>query len=98
MPALNQALTRLIHPQGTERAKVTTMPIQLHEENGGRLINVQVSGKLEKADYEQFVPEFERLARQHGMAIFCKPFLKAEVRYFDHAATAVARSWLGEAW
>ena len=42
------------------------MPIQLNEENGGKLINVRVSGKLEKADYEHFVPEFERLARQHG--------------------------------
>jgi hypothetical protein len=32
---------------------------------------------------------------QHGMAIFCKPFIKAEIRYFDHAA-ADARIWLGE--
>lgn len=32
---------------------------------------------------------------QHGMAIFCKSFIKAEVRYFDHAA-AEARTWLGE--
>jgi SpoIIAA-like len=119
------------------------MPIQLNEENGGKLINVHVSGKLEKADYEHFVPEFERLARQHGklrvlfdmtgfhgweasaawedfkfgmkhmsdieriamvgekrwqhgMAIFCKPFIKAEVRYFDHAAAAEARIWLGD--
>ncbi len=30
------------------------MPIQLNEENGGKLINVHVSGKLEKADYEYF--------------------------------------------
>jgi SpoIIAA-like len=119
------------------------MPIQLKEENAGKLINVQVSGKLEKADHEHFVPEFERLARQHGklrmlfdmtgfhgweasaawedfmlgtkhlsdieriamvgekrwqhgMAIFCKPFIKAEVHYFDRAAAAEARIWLGE--
>ena len=119
------------------------MPIKLNEENGGKLVNVHVSGKLEKADYENFVPEFDRLARQHGklrvlfdmtdfhgwqasaawedlkfgmkhlsdieriamvgekrwqhgMAIFCKPFIKAEVRYFDHAATGEARTWLGE--
>jgi hypothetical protein len=38
------------------------MPIKLNEEDGGKLINVQVSGKLEKADYEHFEPEFERLA------------------------------------
>lgn len=34
---------------------------------------------------------------QHGMAIFCKPFTKARVRYFDHAKTAEARKWLSEA-
>ncbi len=119
------------------------MPIQLHEENGGKLINVQVSGKLKKADYENFVPEFERLtlhhrklrvlfdmtgfhgweARaawedfkfgkkhlidieqiamvgekrwQHAMAIFCKPFIKAEIRYFDQAGAAEARNWLSK--
>jgi hypothetical protein len=37
------------------------MPIQLHEENDGKLLAVHVSGKLVKADYEHFVPEFERL-------------------------------------
>jgi hypothetical protein len=117
------------------------MPIQLFEENGGKLISVQVSGTLEKADYDHFVPEFERLARQHGklrvlfdmtgfhgweasaawedfkfgmkhladieriamvgekrwqhgMAIFCKPFIKAEVHYFDQVACADAKIWL----
>src|ERR1035438_9327998 len=42
------------------------MPIQLNEENGGKMLAVHVSGKLAKADYEHFVPEFERLVRQHG--------------------------------
>jgi hypothetical protein len=42
------------------------MPIQLHEENGGKVLVIHVSGKLAKADYEHFVPEFERLVRQHG--------------------------------
>ena len=42
------------------------MPIQLNEENGGKILVVHVSGKLVKADYEHFVPEFERLVRQHG--------------------------------
>ena len=118
------------------------MPIQLNEENGGKVLVVHVSGKLVKADYEHFVPEFERLIRQHGklcllfdmtgfhgweasaawedfkfgiehfadierlamvgekqwqqgMAIFCKPFTKAMVRYFDHADAAEAQKWLG---
>jgi hypothetical protein len=47
--------------------------------------------------------DIERLAMvgeekwQHGMAIFCKPFTRATVRYFDHANAAEARKWLGEA-
>jgi hypothetical protein len=31
------------------------------------------------------------------MAAFYKPFMKATVRYFDHADDAEARKWLGEA-
>lgn len=42
------------------------MPIQLNEENGGKILLVHVSGKLAKADYLHFVPEFERLVKQHG--------------------------------
>ncbi len=42
------------------------MPIQLNEENGGKILAVRVSGKLVKADYEYCVPKFERLLRQHG--------------------------------
>jgi hypothetical protein len=118
------------------------MPIQLDEDHsGGKVLVARVSGKLAKADYEHFVPEFERLVRQHGsvrvlfdmtgfhgwdigalwedlkfdlthfadierlamvgenkwqhgMATFCKPFTKATIRYFDHAAAAEARQWL----
>jgi hypothetical protein len=42
------------------------MPIQLNEGNGGKRLAVRVSGKLAAANYEHFVPEFERLVRQHG--------------------------------
>jgi hypothetical protein len=42
------------------------MSIQVKEENGGKTLVVHVSGKLSKADYEQFTPEFERLVRLHG--------------------------------
>ena len=119
------------------------MALQLSEEDGGKLLVVHVSEKLVKADYEHFVPEFERLVQLHGklcvlfdmtnfhgwtagalwedtkfamhhfrdinrlavvgetkwqegMATFCKPFTKATIRYFDHAATAEARTWLNE--
>jgi hypothetical protein len=119
------------------------MPIQVNEENGGKMLAIHVSGKLEKEDYQHFVPEFERLIGQHGklrvlfdmndfhgweasaawedfkfgmkhfsdierlamigeakwqhgMAIFCKPFTKATVRYFDRVDGSEARKWLGE--
>jgi hypothetical protein len=42
------------------------MPIQLNEENSGKVLAIHVSGKLVKADYGHFVPEFERRVRQHG--------------------------------
>lgn len=119
------------------------MPIQIQEEDGGKVITIHVSGKLEKSDYEHFVPEFARLVGEHeklrvmfdmsdfhgwevsaawedfkfgvehfsdierlamvgekkwqqGMATFCKPFTRAAVRYFDHAAAAEARKWLSD--
>jgi stage II sporulation SpoAA-like protein len=42
------------------------MPIQLNEENGGKTLVIHISGKVIKADYKPFVPEFERLLQQHG--------------------------------
>jgi len=42
------------------------MPIQFNEENGGKVLVIHISGKLVKADYEHFVPEFERLVLLHG--------------------------------
>jgi hypothetical protein len=120
------------------------MSIQVNEENGGNVLVLHVSGKLVAEDYEQFVPEFERLARQHGkirllfdvtdfpgwnagalwedtrfandqffdiaklamvgertcqrgMAMFCRPFTRATIRYFDQADARMARPWLDKA-
>lgn len=42
------------------------MAIQLTETNGGRELDVRATGKLTHADYEHFVPEFERLLKIHG--------------------------------
>jgi hypothetical protein len=42
------------------------MPIQLTEKNGGKVMEVKVSDKLVHEDYQHFVPEFERLVKQHG--------------------------------
>ena len=42
------------------------MPIRINEENGGKMLIIHVSGKLEKADYENFMPAFNQLVRQLG--------------------------------
>jgi hypothetical protein len=116
------------------------MAIELKEENGGKVLDMRVSGKLVKDDYEHFVPAVERLIQQHGkirvllemtdfhgwdakalwedlkfdlkhfsdiervamvgdkrwqkgMAVFCRPFTTAKVRYFDHSQLSEARQW-----
>ena len=118
--------------------------VTLSETNGGKVLEIQLTGKLAKEDYEQLVPAVERLVKehgririlvemrdfhgwttgalwedlkfdakhfkdiervamvgetkwQHGMAIFCKPFTTAKVRYFDGPATDQAREWLAAA-
>jgi len=42
------------------------MAIVLTETQGGRTLEVRVSGKLAHEDYQIFVPEFERLVKLHG--------------------------------
>ena len=42
------------------------MGIQLTEKRGGKVLEVQVSGKLAHEDYLHFVPKFEQLIKQHG--------------------------------
>jgi hypothetical protein len=52
-----------------------------------------------KFDFKHF-SHLEKLALvgetkwEHGMAVFCKPFTTAKIRYFDHAKEAEARAWL----
>jgi hypothetical protein len=119
------------------------MSVQLAETANGRIVEVNVTGKLGHEDYERFVPEIERLmarhgrirvlvqlhdfhgwsagalwddirfdarhfrdieriaivgesAWEHGMAVFCKPFTTAEIRYYDRGRTQEARAWLEE--
>lgn len=33
---------------------------------------------------------------EKGMAVFCRPFTTASIRYFDHTKIEDARAWLGE--
>lgn len=42
------------------------MAIKLSEKNGGKVLEVQVSGKLAHEDYQHFVPKFEQMIHQHG--------------------------------
>ncbi len=42
------------------------MPVDLSEQNEGRILQVRVRGKLTHKDYQRFVPEFGRLAQKHG--------------------------------
>jgi hypothetical protein len=42
------------------------MAVTLNEQNGGKILEVRVSGKLTDEDYQHFVPEFERLVRTNG--------------------------------
>src|SRR5579863_8238691 len=53
-----------MNPYGIEWRK--PMAIQLNEKNTTKVLAVRVSGKLTKEDYERFVPEFERLVKEHG--------------------------------
>jgi len=40
--------------------------IEVEKKNEGKVIEVKATGKLSKENYEQFVPEFERLVQKCG--------------------------------
>jgi hypothetical protein len=40
--------------------------LTLNEEAGGKILSVKISGKLSKEDYQRFVPDVERLIKDHG--------------------------------
>ena len=42
------------------------MPIKFEDEEEGKVLSIQVSGKLTAADYVYFAPEFERLVQLNG--------------------------------
>jgi len=42
------------------------MSLELHEMDGGKILALNLSGKLHREDYERFVPEVERLIKRHG--------------------------------
>ena len=40
--------------------------VALIETNGGKVLEIQLTGKLAKEDYEQLVPAVERMVKEHG--------------------------------
>jgi hypothetical protein len=80
------------------------MPIQLNEENCGKILVLQVSGKLVREDYEHFVPEFERLVRQHGkLRVFfdmtagrSAPYGRTSSSLANTSPTSNGSRWLGK--
>ena len=42
------------------------MSVDLHEEGGGKVLVIKLTGKLTKEDYGHFLPEVERLIKGHG--------------------------------
>jgi flavodoxin len=42
------------------------MSVEIKELDNGKGLEIHLTGKLVKADYEVFVPEVERLIKQHG--------------------------------
>jgi SpoIIAA-like len=41
------------------------MPVEMKEAEGGKVLEVHLTGRLVKEDYEQFVPMAERLLKTH---------------------------------
>jgi hypothetical protein len=119
------------------------MPVELKEAADRNLLEVRLTGKLVRQDYESLAPVVECLIKRHrkirmrvdmhdfhgwtagalwedcrfalhhfrdikrlalvgerkwqaGMAVFCKPFTTAKIRYFEHAESEKARDWLDE--
>ena len=50
------------------------MSVELKELDNGKLLEVYVTGKLVKTDYETFLPAVERLVKQHGKLLMLVEF------------------------
>jgi len=124
-----------------QEERKSIMAIKVNEQSDGNVLEVTLTGKLAKEDYETFVPAVERLVKEHGkihllvimhdfhgwsagalwedtkfaaqhfsdiqrlalvgetkwqqgIAVFCRPFTTAALRYFEHPALSEAREWV----
>ena len=62
------------------------MTVELKETDNGRMLEVHLTGKLVKEDYEAFPPAVERLVKQHGK-------LRMLVEMHDFHGWTVGASW-----
>jgi hypothetical protein len=42
------------------------MSVEFREQANGKILEIDLTGRLTKEDYQRFVPEIERLIKQHG--------------------------------
>jgi TusA-related sulfurtransferase len=42
------------------------MAVKMKDLNSGKVLELHLTGRLAKEDYEKFVPEVERLVEEHG--------------------------------
>ena len=80
-----------------ERGSVRLL-LEMHDFHGWEMAAAWEDTKFGMRHYH----DIDRLAMvgdkawQHGMAVFCKPFTKAEIKYFDVAEADAARAWVVE--
>ncbi len=117
------------------------MPVSIYEKADGKVLEVNLQGKLTAEDYREFVPRVEELIARHGkirmivrlqdfhgwdaaalwedikfdlkhfadierlaligekqcqkgMGVICKPFTKAEVRFYEPDEAPLAYEWV----
>jgi len=82
---------RLVEKRGKLR-----MLFEMHDFHGWKAAALWEDTKFAVKHYH----DIERLAVvgekkwQKGMTTFCRPFTKAEIRYFEHSRADEARAWL----
>jgi hypothetical protein len=62
------------------------MSVELREEAGGKILEIKLSGKLTTEDYQHFLPQVERLIKEHGK-------LRMLVRLLDFHGWTLGALW-----
>lgn len=92
-----QILVPAVDEQIKEQGKLRILLI-LHDFHGWTMGAVWEDTKFDLKHWR----DIERLAIvgeskwEQGMAVFCKPFTTAKIKYFDHTKLADAKKWLTE--